>query len=320
MRAFLLRLLAFLLIQTGLFALILAATNLRSEQNYLAATLEKHARLENASSPRLILVGGSNLAFGVDSEALGKAIGREVVNMGLVGGLGLDFMLNEVAPAVRAGDLVVLSLEYDLFSGGFNPVNQRQIIEYRPASVRYVPWRHWRRVLVRDGFTILGGLLRRDLASWSPPAAPAAEAEEVYRRAGFNRWGDLTNHYGRASRLTNGMAMVCRPQWIPEARVLSSLRHFSSLCARRGAAFAFACPPQPDEGLQRREVLDAILGKLAIINGLNLLDAPRDQRYPASYFYDTGYHLLEPGVALRTQKLIREIQRLTSETPAGPGR
>jgi hypothetical protein len=136
MRAFLLKLLTFLLIQAGLFGLILASANLRSEQNYLAATLEKHARLKSAPSPRLILVGGSNLAFGINSEALGQALGREVVNMGLVGGLGLDFMLHEVAPAVRKGDLVLLSLEYDLFSGGFNPVNQRQIVEYRPLRDR----------------------------------------------------------------------------------------------------------------------------------------------------------------------------------------
>ena len=318
MRAFLLKLLAFLLLQAGLFGVILATANLSSAQNYLAATLEKHARLENASSPRLILVGGSNLAFGVNSEALGKAIGREVVNMGLIGGLGLDFMLNEVAPAVRPGDLVLLSLEYDLFAGGFNPLNQRQIIEYRPASMRYVPWRHWRRVLIRGGFSILGGVLRRDLAGWIKPAGSSAEGEDVYLRAGFNRWGDLTNHYGQASRLTNEVTMICRPQWIPEARVLSSLRRFSALCARRGASFAFTCPPQPAEGLQHGEVLDAILEKLATIPGLRILDAPRDQRYPANYFYDTGYHLLEPGVALRTQKLVRELHKMPSKTESAP--
>src|SRR5690606_26128837 len=65
------------------------------------------------SGNRVVLVGGSNLAFGIDSKAIEAAVGCPVVNMGMNGYFGVRFMLEEVAPRLRAGDVVVLAFEWD---------------------------------------------------------------------------------------------------------------------------------------------------------------------------------------------------------------
>src|SRR5437868_6343903 len=83
---------------------------------YLAVTRDKHERLAQISGPRMIMVGGSSVAFGTDSAELARRLPEyQPVNMGLHFGIGLDAMLAEIKPIVRAGDLLVLSPEYHAF-------------------------------------------------------------------------------------------------------------------------------------------------------------------------------------------------------------
>ena len=77
----------------------------------------KHQRLMGPGQHRLLLTGGSNLAFGVDSSRLQAATARETINLGLHGGLGLALMVHEVEDGARPGDLVLLIPEYEHFFG-----------------------------------------------------------------------------------------------------------------------------------------------------------------------------------------------------------
>src|SRR4051812_14897263 len=90
-----------------------------ADDNYLAAVLEKDRLIRNTPSPKIILVGGSNLAFGIDSKAIQDSLGLKVVNMGLYAKLGLRYMLAQVKPYIKPGDIVVVVPEYDQFYGDF---------------------------------------------------------------------------------------------------------------------------------------------------------------------------------------------------------
>ena len=54
-----------------------------------------------------MFVGGSNLAFGIDSREVEQRTGYRVVNMGMGFNMGLRFMLAVVRPHIHAGDVVV---------------------------------------------------------------------------------------------------------------------------------------------------------------------------------------------------------------------
>src|SRR5262245_56977492 len=94
LNAFVRRVLAF----TGLLVLLLAL-NMRLgarlvKNDYMAAMIDKSERLAHLASPRIVVIGGSNSAFGLDGEELEKAFHRPVVNMSMHGGLGFEFMVN----------------------------------------------------------------------------------------------------------------------------------------------------------------------------------------------------------------------------------
>ena len=60
--------------------------------------LDKHARLASLPSPKIVLIGDSNLTYGVESSVLERDLDKPVVNTGYMGSLGMRFMLNDAAP------------------------------------------------------------------------------------------------------------------------------------------------------------------------------------------------------------------------------
>ena len=61
----------------------------RNPTSYLHGFRLKDDLLRTTPGPKIILVGGSNFAFGIDSQALSREFGVNVVNTALLGGLGL---------------------------------------------------------------------------------------------------------------------------------------------------------------------------------------------------------------------------------------
>ena len=80
---------------------------------FVAALGDKYARLKSIEAPKIAVVGGSSVAFGLDSEELSRHTGREVVNFGLFATLGSKIMLDLSEDGLRAGDIVVFAPELD---------------------------------------------------------------------------------------------------------------------------------------------------------------------------------------------------------------
>ena len=104
------------------------------DNTYLAATIDKHHAAETVDGGRLLIVGGSSAAFGIDSNALASELRRRPINLALHAGLGLDFMLNEARDVMQPGDVVVLSLEYDHLFCDTTDLTTMQLLEFRPES------------------------------------------------------------------------------------------------------------------------------------------------------------------------------------------
>ena len=136
MKRFLRDLLGFASIQAGLL-IGLWWVYQPDASGYLASSIDKHALLERAGSPRLILVGGSNVAFGFDSQLLEQRLGLNPVNMGLHASVGMRFMLQEVQPYLRPGDVVVVSPEYEQFAtySVNNGLTLLRVLEHHPRGM-----------------------------------------------------------------------------------------------------------------------------------------------------------------------------------------
>ena len=82
---------------------------------------DKFERLTSIDEPKLVVVGGSSVAFGLESEILEKYVGMPVVNFGLYAALGTKVMLDLSKAGINEGDVVVLAPELDALREKIKP-------------------------------------------------------------------------------------------------------------------------------------------------------------------------------------------------------
>lgn len=299
---------------------VIAVVFVGPSNHYIAAVKDKERLLASAPSPRLILVGGSNLAFGVDSSRLQAGLGDQykVVNMGLHAGLGLDFILAETLAEVRKGDVVVLSPEYAiLWFDAPQPVELAQAIYHRPQAWRNVPAdkRLW--LLGAAAVEAPGPMLHELASSVAYKIVPSISSrrQHVYYRDAFNPYGDNVAAWDLPGALS--VPKDASPENPSLERMRSSLRameRFAQHSEGRGAQVAFSFPPVPEYWWELNQQ-DVYLTQrmLASETGLTVIGAPDREVYAEADFFDSADHLRGSAVHRRTQQMLSALEQWLSD-------
>lgn len=286
-------------------------TNVRDD-SYLAAVLEKDRLIRNTPSPKIILVGGSNLAFGIDSKAIEDSLGLHVVNMGLYAKLGLKYMLAQVRPYIKPGDVVLVVPEYDQFYGDFangdNTLNTALL--YAPAD--RIP------DFIRS-YSIIDVVLRPRVEnarrSFLRAFAAAVGKEEVlfpqdtntvYNRHSFNQYGDAVSHLDKKGLNPDSIFVKPLPPLKDfNRRTLEDLNSIASKAKEEQAHAYFLFPSYIDRSyVINVAAIDSLKRKLAGGMDMPIVGTPKDFVMSGRYFFDTRYHLNREGRDLRTLKMI----------------
>lgn len=169
-------------------------------QDYLSAIADKHRLAELTPPPRLLLAGGSSLAFSVDSATLESSLGLHVVNLAIHAGLGLSFVLRECEALARPGDRVVLSIEPDMSVEGLDELLERANEAWPSNDTgRVAAWgRRWRSSVRLAAFSVnhTQSVFRSAVRSRFGLATEEEPRPNdwMYRRSGFNAKGDFVGH------------------------------------------------------------------------------------------------------------------------------
>ena len=283
--------------------------NNKIKNNSLFANIDKHNRLDSLSSPKIVFVGGSNLAYGLNSQCVEDSLHMPVVNMGLHAGFGLHFMMNEAIKSINKGDIVVLSPEYhhfygDMFYGekvlvallvdvdktNFKHLDFTQIMHLIPLSIEYaVSKLTFKQIDVMD-------------------AGDVKNYESVYKRNSFNRFGDENMHW----TFDNEKVL---PMSAPNANVhlntevFDAIRDFQFKINKKGARFVLIPPAFQFSSYREFEPvirqIDSVLQNQGTVFSLSTESAV----FQDSLFFNTVYHLNKKGVDLRTDQIIKLLKQ-----------
>lgn len=278
-----------------------------------AATNEKQQLLEQQSSARIILVGGSNLNFGIVSSEIERRTGYHPVNMGLNVGDGLAFMLKNVSPWLKRGDVVVVSPEYEHFGDFFNGKGEFLYaeVEHRPSMIKAFTLGNYLEVLDK-GHIIAGSILRYTVQRRGNTVRQMlANQDNPYRRDAFNQYGDLAGRTHQISWLKKDTFIGTADLHItPEKikRAINRLNEFKDECQQQGVQVFYSFPPIPQEILERhgpviREVATELQRRLQF----TILNTPEELTFPLENFFDGVYHLTAEGSEQRTNQLIDKL-------------
>ena len=110
------------------------------QDSFVGALDSKVDRLMNTEEDKIVIVGGSSVAFGYDSDIIEKYVGMPVVNFGLYAALGTKLMLDLSREGIRDGDIVILAPELDsqTLSMYFSAETTLRAFDGSPELYRYI--------------------------------------------------------------------------------------------------------------------------------------------------------------------------------------
>lgn len=276
-----------------------------SETSILAALKDKHALLLKAAHGKVILAGGSNVSFGIDSKTLEENLGRPVVNTGLHGGLGLEFMLNDLRPYIKQGDLVVLMPEYEYFYTD-NFYGEMELVsvlfDIEPESKKIISRDQWMHLL--KYLPTYSAKKIKNYASSLLHKNPLTV--DIYNRNSFNAYGDGYLHWDLPNQ--NYLpAPALRGDEKVNPKFIQFVREFKLYVQTKGAALIILPPVMDKTSFNNQKIIIKKIDEELRKNELTFVRNPADYMYPDSLFFNSYYHLNKRGVDLRTQQLLKDI-------------
>lgn len=258
-----------------------------THNSYLAAQIDKMELLRNTPTPRLILIGGSNLAFSVNSPELSRELGFPVVNMGLHGGLGLKFMLDRAKPLLRKGDFVVVMPEYEHFVGRFDgneTLLNLFLVTHDTNDLMFI-----------KPLDMLPAILDFKPIIHKPP----------YTRDSFNGWGDVVVHLSMADRKFDPTTKLEQDL---DYSTLDYLANFMHECDMKGirTVYTHPCLMATNYTINSpiiTEIDSALRDRVTVLPGISL----QESVYDDNYFFNNRYHMNSKGRSVRTGKLLKAV-------------
>ena len=283
--------------------------------DYVRATTLKHDLLTAPAGKKIVLVGGSNLAFGIDSALIREATNCPVANMGMNGYLGVRFMLNEVAPDMRAGDVVVIAFEHDNY---FKSVNGAAadflwLAKTNPRIIPRLTWEQRLAALQTIPLAAQSKIFRLTEEAYDALAADEGETEEldlirdIESFSGFNADGDLTSHLGVAWTADRELG-ITEPPMDPQA--IDEIDGFAARMNARGVHVMMSYSPLARSYYDAHtDTMEAVNDRVVEAPNLVAPSALSDYVFDDALFFDTVYHLNAEGRRLRTEKLVADLER-----------
>lgn len=308
MKKALLILLVFLLILSPVLMLtgVILLVPSQYSSTFVGELDEKYDRLMSLEQSKVVVVGGSSVAFGLDSALLEKYVGMPVVNFGLYAALGTKLMLDLSLPGIREGDIVILAPELDAqtLSLYFSSEHTWQAIDGAPGMLRHIGRDNW--------LSMLGGAWRFATSKLAFAMGETPDPSGVYNGRNFNEYGDLV--YDRPH---NTMPMAYDPNTVISLHksviagdFLTYLNDYVDACQARGATVYFSYCPMNSMALEQGTTDKSVAAFDAYLRDslrCPVISTITDYIMDPGYFYDTNFHCNDVGARYRTVQLTRDL-------------
>ena len=273
--------------------------------------LKTQALRKIKAKTKMIIVGGSSVAFGIDSEEIQKSSGMEVVNFGCVAGLGPEMILEPLKPSLSEGDIVLLCREYGLYR-----------FDRTDTNISYLNLLFGQQSTLRQTYPLEDKLKLK-------MTIPASHVRESFAHA-LNPYGNLDhyrcvwnfdsrgNHRSNQEQIITENELKKHPlgslltETVITKDVNEILSEFVRYCREREVKVlaswpnTFAHPNYFDN--------PTVKANFALITNywksleVPVVGKPSDAMLAAEFFHDTYYHLNSKGVAVRTSTLIKNLK------------
>ena len=299
----------------GIFFLVANSQPHIYSKTYYAALVDKVQRLDSLKNEKkIILIGGSNVAFGFNSQLIEEEFPEyKVVNFGLYAMLGTKIMMDLALSSVNEGDMVFISPEINPQSTSlyFDPTSTLKAIEDNMDIMNRLP---------KDNKNSVIGSYFDFVVSKSKLDQAIDPGETVYRRNNFNEYGDVQY----ASRDSNGVlfqdrnrmpvhydpGMIIDYSYSIDRSFTNYINNFGSFVKKKKAKLFYAFSPVNELAIKdKTEAPIEYYWALRQSLSCDVIGNPIEYIIDPHYFYDSNFHLNNSGAIFRTLLFINDIKR-----------
>lgn len=283
------------------------------DDTFMGELKYKQALLKQTQGSRIVLVGGSGAAFGVDSALLEAAFPEyRVVNYGMYAALGTAVMLDLSEDLIREGDIVILMPEQEsqALSDFFDPAVMWQGVDGAYGLLSD---------LSRDQLTKMAGqfpyFAARKMTYFLEGQPP--QPQGVYSRASFNAYGDVASPLCAQNIMAGGFDSATPIRFETDMVTegfLERVNRYAKVLKDRGATVWYGFCPMNRLAMEEDADVDGFYQDLQEKLVFPLLGDPNNSILDPEWFYDTNFHLNTSGKTVYTRILIRSIKAMLGDS------
>lgn len=274
------------------------------DETYLGEFREKRERLEKIEGKKLIIVGGSSVAFGIRCDLIEKQLGLSVVNWGLYAPLGSRTMLEFCFDEIQAGDIVVFSPEQsqETLSFSFQAESIWQAMEGDYSKLHVFEESELKQ--------LLGAFPEFAVSKLKYALSGKPKISGIYRKSSFNKYGDISSNDRKSNQMPEGYdtSQLIDFSFFPEREFIEYLNEYATRVEAKGAKFYYRFCPMNKDAVVDEDALDGWFQKMEESTEYTILGNPHICMMESGWFFDTNFHLNEAGAVVNTYYFIRDIK------------
>ena len=275
----------------------------RFDETFLGEFENKVDRLYETEGEKIVFIGGSSLAFGLDAKLLSEVLGKPVINFGLYATLGTKVMMDYARDAISEGDIIIIAPEMNAqtWSLYFNAEAMWQALDGNFHDFRH---------LSSDDYSAMLGAFWKFSASKAKYFTQDINIESlgIYRASSFDDHGFI----GKQNRDKdyNTMAGGVDPSIIIDFNTdiispefIDYVNEFTEYAKSKGAKVYLGSCPINEAALAPDLELEDLENYVSYLNEVfdcDYLGDPNNAIYTPGYFFDSNFHLNSAGAILHT--------------------
>lgn len=282
---------------------------------FMGELKSKYERLKETSGKRIVLVGGSGVAFDCDSALMDDFFpSYEIVNFGMYAGLGTKAVMDLSENYIHEGDIVILSPEQSeqTFSDYFNGEYMWQAADGAFGMLRDLKSENFE--------AMLGNFPRFALEKLNyVMKGQKPQTDSIYQKKSFNTYGDIELDTCRENILPNGYDVnqkVIFTEDVVQPEFMDYMNDWAKRLEKKGAVVWYRYCPVNKLSVEDMDDLAAYDVFLRQKLDFPVIGNPENSLMEAEWFFDTNFHLNQPGKEVNTVQLIRDMKAMLGDDRA----
>lgn len=282
---------------------------------FMGELKSKYERLKETSGKRIVLVGGSGVAFDCDSALMDDFFpSYEIVNFGMYAGLGTKAVMDLSENYIHEGDIVILSPEQSeqTFSDYFNGEYMWQAADGVFGMLRDLKSENFE--------AMLGNFPRFALEKLNyVMKGQKPQTDSIYQKKSFNTYGDIELDTCRENILPNGYDVNQKVRFtedVVQPEFMDYMNDWAKRLEKKGAVVWYRYCPVNKLSVEDMDDLAAYDVFLRQKLDFPVIGNPENSLMEAEWFFDTNFHLNQPGKEVNTVQLIRDMKAMLGDDRA----